>query len=234
MDLFNFYIEIFRRKRWTFIVTILLYLIFIFVYFFYLKDKLHSTDNDNSNLEKYKIEYFTITNQLISQKDSSDVNIETLKFTFNSVNRKSDGKLMNYGFVNVLEDYLVTLLNNPDKFKNGNYNYVVQLIKNEIKQEPFSQLPADQRRVLKNLESSVKIKDSVSAIYNLTELNDILINNNNQLKGLEKENNWSLPLGIVGLVVTILFGIMSILSPISYKKMRDIIEESVTKNQSAE
>lgn len=232
MRIYDTYIDFFKRKRWTLTMTILVYLIFIIVYIMTLRDRLFWSDGDSSSLEKYKMEFFTLTNQLMTKKDSSELSIETLKFAFNSVNRQSEGKLQNYGFVNILEDYLVARLNDKDKYAKENYNYVVQLIKSEIKQEPFSQLPADQRRVLKNLESAVKSKDSTAAIYNLTELNDILINNNNQLSSLEKENNWSLPLGIVGLILTILFGLMSVLSPISYKKMREVIEETVRKNKS--
>ena len=126
---------------------------------------------------------------------------------------------------------MVHIISNKNEFDISKYDYVVLLLKNELKQEPFSQLKTDQRRILKNLENSIIKKDSATAIYNLAELNDVLINTNNQINKLERENNWALPLGIVGLILTLLFGIMTVLSPISYKKMKDIIENSVNRKK---
>jgi hypothetical protein len=230
MSISNFYISYFRKRKLFYFSFALIYIILVIVFYLFFKDKIFE-DKKSSIIESYETEFFSVANVLINKKDSNQVNIETLKFAFNSINRKSNGKLLDYGFVNLLEDYLVSLINDKTLTKSNNYYSVVKIIQNEIKQEPFSQLPNDQRRVLKNLESAINAKDSLSAVYNLTELNDILIDNNNQLQSMESENKWALPIGIVGAILTLLFGILTILSPISYKRMRDIIEDSIKKKE---
>lgn len=229
MDILKIYVDLFKRRKWLSIVTILVYITFILAYYIFLKDKIDITDSEQSKLEKYKVEYFTLVDEILTQKDSCEISIESFRYGFNSLNRKANDKLFDYGFINILEDYLVHIFTNKDKYNKEKYVFVTNLLKNELKQEPYSQLPNDQRRILKNLENAIQKSDSTSAIYNLTELNDVLLNTNNEIRNLERESKWTLPLGIVGLVLTILFGIMTILSPISYKKMRDIMEETLKK-----
>lgn len=151
MRIFDIYIKIFKRNKWLTIFAVLVYLIFIVIYTTELKDKIGISNTQISEVDKYKTEYFKLTNDLLNQKDSTQISIETLKFGFNSVNRKSQGKLFEYGFVNVLEDYLVHIVSNEKSFPKDKYNYLTNIIQEELKQEPFSQLQSDQRRVLKNL-----------------------------------------------------------------------------------
>lgn len=214
----------FRRRKWFYLVFIIVYSIVIISYiFFFLKDFTQKTD---SKFDTSKQEFFLLTDKLLYESDSSLISIETIRHSFNSVDRKTDGVLQNYGFVNVLEDYLVYILSQKEKVNKEKFYAVTEIIRSEIQQEPFTQLKSDQRRVMKNLESSINSKDSTIALYNLTELNDIIRNLNIEIEQLERQNNWALPLAIVGLIMTILFGLVSILRPISLNKIKKIVDES--------
>lgn len=225
MSLFDIFYDSysFRRRKWLILVSTTVYSIVIISYIFFFKDFTQKTD---SKFDASKQEFFILTDKLLYGSDSSLISIETIRHSFNSVDRKTDGVLQKYGFINVLEDYLVYLLSLKEKINKEKFNTITEIIRSELQQEPFTQLKSDQRRVMKNLESSINSKDSTIALYNLAELNDIIRNLNVDNEQLEKQNNWSLPLAIVGLIMTILFGLVSILRPISLNKIKKIVDES--------
>lgn len=177
-----------------------------------------SPKRDNKNtISQYEKEFFTTTNQLINNQDSVRISIETIKKIFNSIDRKSEGKLFNYGFVNVLEDYSVYLITDTTQRNQENFRLIISLINEELKGEPFNQLKAEQKRILLNLQYALTNKDVETGIYNLNELNDILRIQNEYGAKLEKQNGWSIPLAIVGIVLSLFFGIISLVKSISKK-----------------
>jgi len=180
---------------------------------FLLKDgflpKLQSKDL-KSSVKTYEEDFFKTTNALIEQKDSLSININSIKKIFNSIDRKSNGKLFNYGFINVLEDYSVNLLTAETKKDNKNFNLIVNLINEELKGEPFNQLKSEQKRILLNLQNSLKTQDFKNGMYNLNEMNDVLRIQNENIEKLERQNAWSIPLAIIGVVLTLIFGIISL------------------------
>ena len=163
-----------------------------------------------SSVKTYEEDFFKTTNALIEQQDSLSININSIKKIFNSIDRKSNGKLFNYGFINVLEDYSVNLLTAETKKDNKNFSLIVHLINEELKGEPFNQLKPEQKRILLNLQNSLKIQDVKNGIYNLNEMNDVLRIQNENIEKLEKQNAWSTPLAIIGVVLTLIFGIISL------------------------
>ena len=184
-----------------------------FVLLFVVKDialpKLSSNDL-KSSVKVYEDDFFKTTNALIKQNDSLSININSIRKIFNSIDRKSNGKLFNYGFVNVLEDYSVNLLTAKTKEDNENFSLIVNLINEELKGEPFNQLKPEQKRILLNLQNSLKTQDIKNGIYNLNELNDVLRIQNENIEKLEIQNAWSIPLAIIGVVLTLIFGIISL------------------------
>jgi hypothetical protein len=163
-----------------------------------------------SSVKTYEDDFFKTTNALIEQQDSLSININSIKKIFNSIDRKSNGKLFNYGFINVLEDYSVNLLTAETKKDNKNFSLIVELINEELKGEPFNQLKSEQKRILLNLQNSLKTQDVKNGIYNLNEMNDVLRIQNENIEKLEKQNAWSIPLAIIGVILTLIFGIISL------------------------
>jgi len=175
-----------------------------------------SSTSKGNNILQYEKEFFTTTNNLINKSDSSSINIETIKKIFNSIDRKSNGVLFKYGFINVLEDYSVSLITDTET-NNDNFYLVIELISEELKGEPFNNLKSEQRRILLNLQRAIKDNNVETGLYNLNELNDILRIQNEHVYNIEKQNAWSIPLAIIGILISLFFGISSFVKSISKK-----------------
>ncbi|MCL2097738.1 MAG: hypothetical protein FWH23_03140 [Bacteroidales bacterium] len=176
-----------------------------------------SNKEKNNNILQYEREFFTTTSNLINKSNSLLINIETIKKIFNSIDRKSNGVLFKYGFINVLEDYSISLITDTNQTNNDNFYLVMELISEELKGEPFNNLKSEQRRILLNLQRAIKNSNVETGLYNLNELNDILRIQNEHEYAIEKQNAWSIPLAIIGILISLLFGISSFVKSISKK-----------------
>lgn len=87
-----------------------------------------------------------------------------------------------------------------------------------MKGEPFNRLKSEQRRILLNLQRAINNTNIETGLYNLNELNDILRIQNEKEYNLEKQNAWSIPLAIVGILISLFFGITSFIKSISKKR----------------
>lgn len=183
--------------------------------------------------EKHKIQFYQLADSIFTSQDTLNKPVDLLKHTFNSIDRKSKGSLIKYGFVNILEDYYVYLITEVKKdssFKLSDANHiyeVISIIKKELKQEPFTRLPDEQRRILVNLSKAIKSDDKELAEINLTQLNDVLRLNKNEMEKLKRQTSWSIPLSIIGLFATLILGLTSIFKPLSYRRIRDIVAEVI-------
>jgi len=102
------------------------------------------------------------------------------------------------------------LIKNGD---NNNDNYLdalIPIVEAEADREPFSNLPPEQRRILLILSNSIKAGDQELAEGTMKELSDILLLRNEELESLRSSSEWSLPIGIIGLTLTVVFGSVSI------------------------
>ena len=70
-----------------------------------------------------------------------------------------------------------------------------------------------------NLQNALKTNDVKNGTYNLNELNDILRIQNDNEEQLEKQNAWSIPLAIIGIILTLIFGIINLIK--SLKSVKD-------------
>lgn len=181
----------------------------LIVYFFFFTSIL----GQEPKTRTAKKNFYESSDRYLSGKDVVSVNEADIRIMFNSIDRESGGMLQKYGYVALLEDYIVHIKTDYDTENDKFYNSIVDILENERKEEPYSRLYPEERRLLKNIESSVKNSDAQTAMFNLTALSDVLRINNENLDKLEKQNGWSIPLAIVGLIVTVLFGVISIIRP---------------------
>jgi len=185
-----------------------------------LMPQLRNEKSEKTNtLKQHQKEFFDATDKLTNRNDSLSINIETIKKIFNSVDRQSKGTLLNYGFINTLEDYSVYLISDTTK-NNGNdkFSLILKLINEEIEGKPFNNLYAEQKRILFSLQKSINNQDIQTAEYNLNELNDMLIVQNATKEKLEQQTSWSIPLAIAGIILTFIFGIVSLLVSLPKKR----------------
>ena len=79
------------------------------------------------------------------------------------------------------------------------------------KNSPFSDLPDTERNILNDLSSFSSNGDNSSVERKIIELSSVIQTRYEEQKKLELQNKWSIPLAIVGLILTIIFGILSYL-----------------------
>jgi len=160
---------------------------------------------------KNEQKFFTVASKYLESKSASNqYNMEDMKILFNSIDRESNGQLSKYSYIFVLEDYLSFIVSNDIKEDDNYYNIVYNMLEKEKEQEPYTFLTQEEKRIMKNLESSIKLNNTNNALFNLTSLNDVLRIKNEKVKRLETQNFWSLIISILSIVFTLFFGIMSI------------------------
>ena len=104
---------------------------------------------------------------------------------------------------------------------------VLKIMEAEKQSEPYSHLSIEQRRIMLNIDYAITHDLADIALDNLADLNDVIRMNNESLASYKSQSNWAIPLGIIGLVLTIIFGLTSALRPISNMRLKAQIEEAV-------
>lgn len=79
-------------------------------------------------LSKYKSSFYYTTNKYLSEKDTASVNAKDLRVIFNSIDRESKGILSKYGYVSVLENYLVQIISDLDEENNKFYGSILAIL----------------------------------------------------------------------------------------------------------
>ena len=72
-------------------------------------------------------------------------------------------------------------------------------------------LPDTERNIINDLSAFNKLGDQNSINRKLGELSSVIITRYEQQKKIENLNKWSIPLAIIGMVLTIIFGVLSII-----------------------
>lgn len=175
----------------------------------------------------------------IDQKFSSDLinDKDDIQLIINSVSRSEDEV---YSLAPVLEDYYTTRLSKSQDIGSEEilrrYGIIKKIIKEENKEKPFSGVPDEERRILMNMNDALANNDSKSIEFNINELNSVLTTRNKVFESNAKLNKWSVPLAILGVFFTILFGILSFTpSKIDYEKInaqnKTILDEAIRQLQ---
>ena len=175
---------------------------------------------DTEKLSDAKSQFYVLADKILQGNDASKLDRDGLQIAFNSIDRTSDRVLSTYGFANVLEDYAASIHSDKNQENNKFFSQLKEAIKTERRAEPYSQIPKEQGRLLKNLDDAIVSDQKDSAEFNLKELNSILVINDEHVKDLESQNAWSIPLAIVGLILTLVFGIAGIARPFRYSKVK--------------
>lgn len=83
-------------------------------------------------------------------------------------------------------------------------------IKANERASPFADLPDTERNMLNDVRTYSAAGDKESVERKITELSSVIQTRYEDQKKLEAQNRWSIPLAVIGLVLTVLFGVLSI------------------------
>jgi len=135
-------------------------------------------------------------------------------------NLSSESSNYDYSMLQWLKEFLVKVMlkDFDEDLSNDTYNELKDkttiFIKEYEESSPFSNLPEREKNLFNDLLlylNSDKINNE-HVKTKLKELNSIFQTKVNTLDKLERINKWSVPLSIIGLILTILFGIVSIIT----------------------
>lgn len=85
-----------------------------------------------------------------------------------------------------------------------------EFIQKVEKISPFSDLPDKERSILTEILMDAGNNNKEAIPIKIAELASIIQTKNDHFNKIEKRNKWSTPLGILGFVATVLFGILSL------------------------
>jgi hypothetical protein len=135
---------------------------------------------------------------------------EDILFLINSVNREFD---TNYSLISILEDYIVYLSKDEINEKNNNekkYGIIKNIIKIEIQEKPFNNVPDEEKRILRNVNENIKNNQIELIKYNLQELSSVITTRNKIYEKANKINRWSLPIAVISIIVAVIFGLIGL------------------------
>ena len=161
-------------------------------------------------------------------KDKNDITILR-----DSISREFDRE---YSLAPLLEDYLKYLTAikteevSPDKIQQR-YAVIKKIVEEELQEKPFADIPEEEKRLFRSLKDAISHNDNQALEFNLNELSALISQRNKTYVRTEQLNRWSLPLAIVGLITTIIFGYMSISKTIDYKKIEDLNSKLILEQQ---
>ena len=87
-------------------------------------------------------------------------------------------------------------------------NSMLKQIESDI---PFADLPTTERNLILDIQHTLNYDDKSIALQKIQELAGQIEIRQNALKLLQRSNRWSIPLAIIGLVLTLFFGVVSLI-----------------------
>jgi len=121
-----------------------------------------------------------------------------------------------YGLNEWLREFLTKLISK--KIDNTLDDKTVKVFKDKIsyfileneKISPFADLPKIERSIFRDLEALIKERDFNSIKQKLKELSGLILTRKYEIDRSQNINKYSVPIAIIGLVLTIIFGLISI------------------------
>jgi hypothetical protein len=179
---------------------------FAFFYRFFEKAKEKSSQRKNQFFE-------TLTGALRSSTlESHDDLINLYKGVRNL---SSDDLTYKVGLSKWLREYLVDLVSKkidkqlPEETIIAWKKIISDLIRKNDEISPYADLPAVERNIINDISTYLETNDSSSIKRKLAELASSIQARHDDFMKIKNVNRWSVPLAIVGLVLTAIFGIIS-------------------------
>ena len=158
---------------------------------------------------------------------------EDMILLINSISREYNS---NYSLVSILEDYIVYISKNEYEDNNNlknNYTLIKNIIASENEEKPFNNVPDDEKRILLSINENIKNSNLDSIRINIKELSSILYTKNKSYERASKINKWALPIAIISMIFTIIFGILGSRN-IDYRKIEEINAKLIERTYSDE
>ena len=168
----------------------------------------------------YKSQYFSMADSYIASLSDPAGLEDGLFLVFSSLNRESEGQLTDYGYSNLLEDYIVRLISDDTPNSEQHTAELMSILTTEKEEEPFAGLPSESRRLFTNLSSSITSGDQDTAQSNLSDIALQMATTTSVISGLRAQNDLMLGLAVAGLGMTIIMGMGALVVQIRRRKLQ--------------
>lgn len=187
-------------------------IIFAIVYFsLFFKFATASRERRNQKKEKF---FACITHALMSESLRTQDDIINLYKGVNSLS--SEDLTYKAGLSRWLREYLVELVSNNLKEELDSESIISfkkaisDFIEKNDQTSPFADLPVAERNMISDIAAFLETKDTEAIRRKLGELASSIQARSDDLDKVKNINRWSVPLAVVGLVLTAIFGIISL------------------------
>ena len=89
------------------------------------------------------------------------------------------------------------------KLTNEISNIISPILEKEKAEKPYSNVKERERRILLAIENSLNKRETTSLKNNLDDLSGVIENNQKALDRARKTNNWTVPISIIGVLLTL-------------------------------
>lgn len=204
----SIYFRILKRRPILTLVVTIVYAI-VLATFIYITEQEKNKVPDDKFREMVESEIV----KSIEPEQAIDLASERVKVIFNSYNRKSNGMLTEYGLVALLEDAYALNVNNPES--KDKLITLLKLLEKQKEKDPYYGLKFDQEVIIKSLEKELynKVETNTDPAF-IEQIKEVVRRQNNEIEELKKNNSLGIPVGIAGLIATILFGLFSLVYPL--------------------
>jgi hypothetical protein len=170
-----------------------------------------------------RMKFFRLLSNSFKQNKIYDK--DDILILLNSINRECHS---NYSLASILEDYIVYISKSDNYDKNDPYKILKDIINFENQEKPFNNIPDEEKMILRNINENIKNNQLESVKHNINELCSVITTRNKIYEKTNKINKLSIPFAIIGIIVAIIFGLMS-LKNIDYKKIEEINTKLIEK-----
>lgn len=114
-----------------------------------------------------------------------------------------------------LREYLVELYETSEKENDAKRlkwkELITQFIDQNEQQSPYASLPELERSIITDIEVFLKAQDNKAVERKLGEITTAIQAREESFLKLRSTTRWSVPLAVIGLILTIIFGLISII-----------------------
>ncbi|EEL61833.1 hypothetical protein COD78_24705 [Bacillus cereus] len=142
--------------------------------------------------------------------------IEDVNNIYRGINiNKLENKKYMYDLSTLLRKFLVELHSKKyESLKSEQIHEWKEKIDNFIRHNeqlsPFSELPEAEKGMINDILSFAENKENEEIKRKIKELSRLIQVRKEEIDKIERSNKWSMPMGIVGIILTIIFGIASL------------------------
>ncbi|EDZ49324.1 hypothetical protein [Bacillus cereus] len=142
--------------------------------------------------------------------------IEDVNNIYRGINiNKLENKKYMYDLSTLLRRFLVEL--HSKKYENLKIEQIHEwkekidnFIRHNEQLSPFSELPEAEKGMINDILSFAENKENEEIKRKIKELSRLIQVRKEEIDKIERSNKWSMPMGIVGIILTIIFGIASL------------------------